>query len=78
MAPLKSPGSDGFGACLYQNQWSTIVDEVSNAILSALNGKSMYPFVIYTYLALIQKTKDPNMVSDYRPISLCNVLYKIM
>ncbi|XP_042965938.1 uncharacterized protein LOC122299618 [Carya illinoinensis] len=78
MAPLKSPGPDGFGACFFQKYWQVVGDEVSKTVLDWLNGNSLIPSMNYTYIALIPKVKEPRMASDYRPISLCNVVYKIM
>jgi len=34
--------------------------------------------LIHTFLCLIPKTKKPTMTSEFRPISLHNVIYKIV
>jgi exonuclease III len=78
MAPLKSPGPDGFPACFYQDQWETVGPEVCDAILNFVKGGSFDEDVNYTHIVLIPKSRQPSKVSDFRPISLCNVLYKIL
>jgi ribonuclease HI len=78
MHPLKSPGPDGFSACFYQNAWPTVKEEVCQAVLGFLNHDIFYADLNTTYIALIPKIKSPVRVSDYRPISLCNVLYKLI
>ncbi|XP_042979926.1 uncharacterized protein LOC122310106 [Carya illinoinensis] len=78
MTPLKAPGPDGFGPCFYQNHWKIVSEEVCSTALSFLNGKPMDPALNYTHIALIPKCKEPKKASEYRPIALCNVMYKIV
>jgi hypothetical protein len=76
--PLKSPGPDGMSACFYQNAWSTVRNEVCMAILEFLNGGNFDASINETYITLIAKVKTPSRITIYRPISLCNVLYKLI
>jgi hypothetical protein len=78
MAPTKAPGPDGFSACFYQQNWGTIHGKVCNAILHFLNFSDMDVKINSTYVALVPKIVSPASVSDFRPISLCNVIYKLI
>ena len=49
-----------------------------NAVLEFLNTGYMEPDLNFTYIVLIPKIKSPEKIFDYRPISLCNVIYKII
>jgi hypothetical protein len=78
MGPLKTPGPDGLPAGFFQNHWVHLGDEVSQAIVDTLNLGVMPPAWNMTNIALIPKVKNPSMVTEFRPISLCNVLYKLI
>jgi hypothetical protein len=78
MHPLKSPGPDGFSACFYQRSWDTVRMEVGKAVLDFVNFGNFDHSINTTHIVLIPKKKNPSRVTDYRPISLCNVLYKLM
>jgi exonuclease III len=78
MAPVKAPGPDDFSADFYQQQWSTVGLEVCKVVLHFLNGARMEENINMTHIALIPKKIAPRSVSDFRPISLCNVSYKII
>jgi hypothetical protein len=78
MHPLKSPGPDGFAACFYQKSWASVKTEVCAAVLDFLNNGNFDNELNITHIALIPKKKNPSILTDYRPISLCNVLYKLM
>lgn len=46
--------------------------------LSFLNGNCSLEHVNKTNIVLIPKVKNPTFISEFRPISLCNVSYKII
>lgn len=77
MPPLKFPGPDGYPALFYQKYWNILGSSVIDCVLNFLNHKSLPPGLIFTYIVLIPKVKNPHRMNEFRPISLCNVLYKI-
>lgn len=78
MAPQKAPGPDGMPSIFYQYYWQHIGNDISQAILSCLNFGKIPCDLNYTYLTLIPKVKSPEKVTEFWPIALCNVLYKLM
>lgn len=53
--------------------------DVSDVVLEFLNwGTMVEGFLNHTLIALDPKVKDPKTVMEFRPISLCNVLYKLI
>jgi hypothetical protein len=78
MHPLKSPGPDGYPAVFYQKIWSTIGRDVCKVVLFYLNGGQLDEGLNTTNIVLIPKVNSPSKLADYRPISLCNVLYKLI
>jgi hypothetical protein len=52
--------------------------KVYSAVLGFLNHGSFDDSINETYIALILKKKNPSKITEYRPISLCNVLYKLI
>lgn len=78
MAPLKSPSPYGFNVRFYQTYWQDIGDEVSNVALKFLHKGIFDDGFIYTYIVLIPNINRPRTTGDLRPISLCNVVYKLV
>lgn len=46
--------------------------------MEVLNGETDLKDVNHTLIALIPKIKHPQHVTDFRPISLCTVVYKLI
>ena len=78
MAPLKVPGPDGMPPIFYQHYWDSIGDDISCVVLSCLNSGSIPASLNHTHITLIPKLKNSERVADFRPISLCNILYKLI
>lgn len=77
MAPSKAPGVDGFTAGFFQRHWDLLKVDIVPAVLDFLNGGELPVGMIDTSITLIPKVRYPQRISQYRPISLCSVLYKI-
>ena len=77
MAPSKAPGIDGFTAGFFQRHWSLVEGDLVPAVLDFLNGGELTIGLNDTSVTLIPKVRNPQQISQYRPISLCSVLYKI-
>ena len=78
MGPTKALGSDSMNALFYQKFWYIVGNDVRSAMLDFLNFGTMLPKINYTHIVLISKVKSLEKMTDFRPISLCNVIYKII
>ena len=77
MHPLKASGPDGMPPLFYQHYWPTVNSVVIQTVVDFLNHGVAPPKFHETHIVLIPKTKNSSRVTDYRPISLCNVAYKL-
>ena len=76
MAPLKALGPDDMPPLFYQTYWMDVGMDVTQAVLSSLNSRSVLKSINHTFITLIPKVHNLEKVTNFRPISLCNVIYK--
>ena len=62
----------------YQKYWDVVCTNVIDCVLHTLNTGVMPPGLNETFICLIPKVKSPQKITEFRPISLCNVSYKII
>ncbi|KAL0305076.1 UNVERIFIED_CONTAM: LINE-1 retrotransposable element O protein [Sesamum angustifolium] len=77
MFPYKSPGPDGMSSVFFQKYWHIVGSEITSFVLEFLHNKRFDGKFNYTYIVLIPKCESPESMSHLRPISLCNISYKI-
>ncbi|XP_039116442.1 uncharacterized protein LOC120251854 [Dioscorea cayenensis subsp. rotundata] len=74
----KSPGPDGFNVEFYLFYWNVLGDHIFKAITHFFTTAIIPSSWGKTFVVLIPKVDHPQKVTDFRPISLCNVCYKLI
>ena len=75
---FKAPGPDGLHADFFQRFWLVVGRSISEEVLTVFREKKIPNYMNNTNIVLIPKTQGPKSIGSYRPISLCNSVYKIV
>ena len=78
MHPTKAPSPDGVSPIFFQKYWDVVGPSVVNSVLQTLRTGVMPAGLNETFICLIPKVNYPQKISEFRPISLCNVVYKLV
>ncbi|XP_019162021.1 PREDICTED: uncharacterized protein LOC109158590 [Ipomoea nil] len=78
MNPMKAPGPDGYHAAFYQQMWDIVGASMFDMVEKAFETGKLQEHVNDTLLVLIPKVQMPETIKQFRPISLCNVSYKVI
>eukprot|EP00253_Pinus_taeda_P014252 PITA_14252 len=78
MDPDKALGPDGFTLRFLQTCWQIIEKELLKMIQKSQDYQKIGGCTNSTFLALIPKEKGANYFNIFRPISLCNIGYKVI
>lgn len=74
----KSPGPNGMSPIFYKHFWGIVGADVVRSVQSFFNGKIIGHAVSHSFITLIPKRVGANQVEQFRPIALCNVIYKVI
>jgi hypothetical protein len=65
-------------ATFFKHFWNTVGNQVTKEFMNVLNGGQIPEGWNNTMIVLIPKTATRESVKDLWPISLCNVVYKLI
>ena len=78
MVAFKAPGPDGLHAGFFQRFWLTVGSSVISEVKKVFAERRVPEYLNTTLIALIPNIQGPETLGNYRPISLCNTMYKIV
>ncbi|KAL0420558.1 UNVERIFIED_CONTAM: LINE-1 reverse transcriptase [Sesamum latifolium] len=75
---IKAPGPDGYSSGFLKAAWPIVGEEVTRATMEFFETGRLLKQVNSTLISLIPKVNTPTVLAEFRPISCCNVLYKVI
>jgi len=73
-----TPGLNGFTTNFFHACWDMLNMDVLDIVEESCNHQWALPSLSATFITLIPKEENDAVPSKYRPITLCNVTYKII
>jgi hypothetical protein len=74
----KSPGPDGWTMEFFLHYFELVGDDLLGMVEESRQNGEVIKSLNSTFIVLIPKANNPASFGDYRPISLCNLCYKII
>lgn len=76
--PNKAPGPDGLTSGFFKQSWEIIGSEVTQSITQFFTSAFLPTTANSTILSLVPKHPGASKITDYRPISCLNTIYKVI
>ena len=74
----KAPSPDGYSSFFFKKAWPVVGGDFCSAIQDFFHSGRLLKQVNHSIISLIPKSKNVSSPSDFRPISCCNVIYKVL
>ena len=78
LGDLKAPGPDGFPGLFFQHFWPLVGHDVFLLVKDFFDNGHLSAGINHNNIVLIPKDGAPESISQFRPIALCNFVYKII
>jgi hypothetical protein len=74
----KALGLDGYSSLFFKKAWSIVGGDFCAAVKDFFASRELLKQVNHSIIALVPKSSNANLVADFRSISYCNVIYKVI
>ncbi|XP_020269403.1 uncharacterized protein LOC109844697 [Asparagus officinalis] len=74
----KAPGPDGYSASFFESTWNIISADMIKVVQEFFSSGKLLGSLNTTTITLIPKVLNPSSPSEFRPISCCNCVYKVI
>lgn len=78
LGPDRVPGPDGLTARFVQKYWPLLESAVVAKVFNFFQTFELTPSVASSHTVLVPKVPNASKTCDFRPINVCNVIYKII
>lgn len=78
LKPSKAPGPDGLHAGFFQRYWLIVGESIKTEVKNIFSSGTVPNYLNKTLITLIPKCRSPESLNNYRPIGLCNTVYKLV
>ncbi|XP_016700008.1 uncharacterized protein [Gossypium hirsutum] len=78
MDPQKAPGIDGLPGSFFKEHWTIVGNNVLKLCQDILHGHKSVDCINDTLMVMILKINNPCEMTNFRAISLCRFIYKII
>ena len=75
---FKAPSLDGLNVGFFHRFWLLVGDTVREEVKGIFSLGRILDYLNQTIITLIPKCQNPETFNHYRPINLCNTVYKIV
>lgn len=74
----KAPGPDGNTSLFFKQAWPIIGEDLCAAVQDFFHSGKLLKQINHSIIALVPKSSNVSSLIDVRPISCCNVIYKVI
>jgi hypothetical protein len=78
LGSTKAPRPDGFTTLFFKKYWDIVRDDVLQCIWLFFKRNFLQRIQNHSFISLVPKLSGSHTAHQFRPISLCNIVYKII